>query len=135
MKLNCEKSFNMLFTRYSTNFNTRLKLNSSNLQRVKSIKLLRVWITENLDWETNTKEICKKSYSRLSLLCKLKFFGKNLKDLVRVYIAYIRSILEYCCVVWSSSLTNAQNEALERAQKYTGVLLCSMEFLFNKSTG
>ena len=22
----------------------------------------RVWITENLDWETNTKEICKKNY-------------------------------------------------------------------------
>ena len=41
----------------------------------------------------------------------------NLKDLVRVYIAYICSILEYCCVVWSSSLTIAQGEALERVQK------------------
>ena len=57
----------------------------------------------------------KKSYARLSLLCKLKFIGMNLKDLV--YIAYIRSILEYCCVVWSSSLTIAQDEALERVQK------------------
>jgi len=51
------------------------------------------------------------------LLCKLKFIGMNLKDLVRVCIAYIRSILEYCCVVWSSSLTIAQEEALERFQK------------------
>ena len=59
----------------------------------------------------------KKSYTRLSLLCKLKFIGMNLKDLVRVYIAYIRSILEYCCVVWNSSLTIAQDEALERVQK------------------
>ena len=49
--------------------------------------------------------------------CKLKFIGMNLKDLVRVYIACIRSIFEYCCVVWSSSLTIAQGEALERVQK------------------
>jgi len=81
------------------------------------MKLLGVRITENLDWETNTRELCKKSYARLSLLCKLKFIGMNLKDLVIVYIAYIRSILEYCCVVWSSSLTIAQDDALERVQK------------------
>ena len=59
----------------------------------------------------------QKELSRLSLLCKLKFIGMNLKDLVKVCIAYIRSILEYCCVVWSSSLTIAQDEALERVQK------------------
>ncbi len=60
MMLNCEKSNYMLFTRSKSNFSTRLKLNSSNLQRVESMKLLGVWITENLDWETNTREICKK---------------------------------------------------------------------------
>ena len=98
------ETFNyMLFTRSTSNFSTRLKLNSSNLQRVESMKLLGVWITENLDWEANTREIWKKSYTRLSLLCKLKM---NLKDLVSVYIAYIRSILEY--------------------------MLCSMEFFFNQ---
>ena len=115
--LNCEKFNYMLFTRSKSNFSTRLKLNSSNLQKVESMKLLGVRITENLDWETNTRELCKKSYAQLSLLCKLKFIGMNLKDLVIVYIAYIRSILEYCCVVWSSSLTIAQDEALERVQK------------------
>ena len=91
MMLNCEKSNYMLFTRSKSNFSTRLKLNSSNLQRVDSMKLLGVWITENLDMETNTREICV-----YKLLCKLKFIGMNLKDLVRVCIAYIRSILEYC---------------------------------------
>ena len=88
--LNWSAAFDRQFTRSTSNFSTRLKLNSSNLQRVESMKLLGVWITENLDWETNTREICKKSYARLSLLCKLKFIGMNLKDLV--CIAYIRNI-------------------------------------------
>ena len=54
------KSKYIVFTRSKSNFSTRLKLNSSNLQRVETMKLLGVWITENLDWETNTREICKK---------------------------------------------------------------------------
>ena len=87
MMLNAEKSNYMLFTRSTTNFSTRLKINSSNLQRVKSMNLLVDWITQNLDCETNTKEICKKGYARLTLLCKLKFICMNLKDLVKVYIA------------------------------------------------
>ena len=81
------------------------------------MKLLGVWITENLDWETNTREICKKSYARLSLLYKLKIIGMNMKDLGRVYIAYIRSILENCCVVWNSSFSITQDETLERVQR------------------
>ena len=49
-------------------------------------------------------------------LCKLNFIAMNLKDLVRVYIAYISSILENCCEVWNSSLSITQDEALERVQ-------------------
>ena len=60
--LNWSAAFDRQFTRSTSNFSTRLKLNSCNLQRVESMKLLGVWITENLDWETNTREIFKKSY-------------------------------------------------------------------------
>ena len=76
MMLNCEKSNYMLFTRSKSNFSTRLKLNSSNLQKVESMKLLGVWIPKNLDWETNTREICKKSYS---VNLSLSFAKKCLK--------------------------------------------------------
>ena len=41
----------------------------------------------------------------------------NLKDLVRVYIAYISSILENCCEVWNSYLSITQDETLERVQR------------------
>ena len=37
---------------------------NNNLQRVHSVKLLGVWLTDSLDWELNTKEICKKAYMK-----------------------------------------------------------------------
>ena len=40
-----------------------------------------------------------------------------MKDLVLIYISYIRSLLEQSCVVWHSSLTEADSEKLERVQK------------------
>ena len=62
-------------------------------------------------WRRNT------TFNVYLILLLIMFIGMNLKDLVRFYIACIRSILEYCCVLWSSSLTIAQDEALERVQK------------------
>ena len=41
-----------------------------------------MWITEDLNWEQNTKEICRKAYSRMSMLTKLKYVGTNTEDLL-----------------------------------------------------
>ena len=96
---------------------TRIMLNEENLERVHVIKLLGVWITDTLDWEHNTKELCRKAYSRLSLLTKLKYAGTQTADLILIYNTFIRCLLEYCCVVWHSSLTIAQADYIERVQK------------------
>ena len=61
--------------------------------------------------------ICKKAYSRMSLVTKLIKFGASVPDLVRIYIIFMRSVLEYCAVVWHSSLTVEQSEDIERVQK------------------
>ena len=76
--------------------------------------LLGVWITDILDWELNTKELCKKAYVRISLLTRLKYAGPEIPELVRIYTTFIRCLLEYCCVVWHSSLTLAQKECKKR---------------------
>ena len=51
------------------------------------------------------------------MLNKLKYIGMKRDDLVLIYKTYIRCVLEYCCVVWSSSLTAGQKDSLERVQK------------------
>ena len=53
----------------------------------------------------------------MTLITKLIKFGIPIKDLILIYVLYIRSVLEYCCIVWHSSLTQDQSNDLERVQK------------------
>ena len=68
-------------------------------------KVLGVWISQDRSWDRNTKEMCRKAYSRMSMLTKLKYVGVSIEDLVEIYILFIRSVLEYCAVAFHSSLT------------------------------
>ena len=87
------------------------------MDRVTETKIVGLWLTEDMKWTKNTKEICIKSYSRASLLTKLKYVGVRIEDLIEVYILYIRSLTEYCSVVFHSRLTVEDSDSLERIQK------------------
>ena len=117
MQLNPTKSNYMVFSRSNTEFATRLSLDNHTLDRIEEVKLVGVWLTTYLDWEKNTREMKKKAYARLTLLTKLKYVGTSTQDLVDVYSLYIRSILEYCSVVWHSTLTVQQATEIENVQK------------------
>ena len=43
--------------------------------------------------------------------------GLYIQPLIQIYILYVRSLLEYCSVVWHSTLTGDQSHDLERVQK------------------
>ena len=100
MKLNEAKCNYMIFSRSKTDFTTRLTVNSNYIERVNVTQLLGMWISEDLSWSRNCKEVCKKAYSRLSMLTKLKYAGVSTEDLLDIYGLFIRSITEYCCVVY-----------------------------------
>ena len=117
MKLNAQKSSYMIFSRSRTEFATRLHMNKTSLEQKSSMKLLGVQISDDLDWSANTKEICKKSYARMAILSRLKYVGTTIEDLIDIYILFIRSIAEYCSVVFHSSLTVEQSGNIERIQK------------------
>ena len=51
------------------------------------------------------------------MITKLKYAGVKTEDLLHIYILYIRSVLEYCSVLWHSTLTVEQSQAIERVQK------------------
>ena len=65
---------------------TRLSLYGVTLNSVPVSKILGVWISEDMIWERNTMEICKKAYSRLSKITKLKYAGVCTEDLLDIYI-------------------------------------------------
>ena len=76
-----------------------------------------MWISEDLSWDKNTQEMCRKAFSRISMLTKLRYVGVNTEDLIEIYVLFIRSITEYCAVAWHSSLTVEQSTDIERIQK------------------
>ena len=51
------------------------------------------------------------------MLTKLKYAGVSIEDLIDIYVLFIRSIAEYCSVVFHSSLTNEQTFKIEQIQK------------------
>ena len=53
----------------------------------------------------------------MELLKRIAGFNAPTKDLVQIYITYIRSILEPSCVIWHSTLTKDDSDYLERVQK------------------
>ena len=63
------------------------------------------------------KKYAKKAYSRLSMITKLKYVGVNRADLLDIYILFIRSVTEYCAVVFHSSLSQDDSRKLEQIQK------------------
>ena len=91
-------------------------------------KILGIWISEDLSWSKNCQEIARKAYSRLSLITKLKYVGVNKSDLLDIYILFIRSVTEYCAVVFHSSLTQQECEKLERIQKTSLKIILGEEY-------
>ena len=129
MRLNEAKCNYMIFTRTKEDFSTRLTINNINLERKSVHKILGVWISEDMSWDRNCREICVKAYSRLSMITKLKYVGVSREDLLDIYILFIRSVTEYCAVSFHSSLTGQQSDKLEKIQKTCLKVIMGEEYL------
>ena len=118
MDLNGKKCKEMLidFRRYKTEI-PPITLNDNQISRVKSYKLLGLWLDDDLKWNTNTEYIIKKGAKRLYLLKILRSYGALEGDLLTFYCTVIRSVLEYGSQIWSGGLTQMQKRNIERIQK------------------
>ena len=117
MVLNEKKSKYIIFNRAQADFNTRLTLNNINLEQVREARVLGVVLTDDLKFERNTQDICKRAFARISMITKLKYVGVPIPDLIDIFSLFVRSLLEYCSVSWHSSLTQEQSDDIERVQR------------------
>ena len=118
MKLNEDKTKIMIFnTTDNYQVTTRLTVNNVLLDIISETDLLGVVISSDLTWRSNTKLLVQRAYKRIILLHKLFEFAVPEKDLVTIYVLFIRSILEQSCVVWHSAITKEEEVSLERVQK------------------
>ena len=116
MQLNEAKSEYQIFTRTRQEFATRISINNKTIDRKYSAKVLGVWLQPDGGWTKNTSEICKRAFSKLSMLTKLKYAGTKTQDLLQIYKLFIRSTAEYSSVVFHSNLGAKNTAALEKIQ-------------------
>ena len=92
-------------------------MNYTFLKIVKETKILGLIVSDDFSWRKNTDNLVKKANARLIIIRKLIEFPVAVQDLVNLYCMYIRSILEFNCPVWFSSITEDEKSDLERVQK------------------
>ena len=80
-------------------------------------KVLGLIIQDNLKWDAHIRSIIAKASRRVHIIRILRRSGISQADLAKIYIALIRSILEYKCEVRSNPLTKYQSDKLKRVQK------------------
>jgi len=94
-----------------------VNLSGTPVERVTTFKLLGVHIASGLKWTQHIDAITSKAASRLHFLKQLKRSGARRDDLLYFYVTVIRTLPEYACPVWHSSLTATQTKALESLQR------------------
>ena len=82
-----------------------LRIDGQVLETVRSHKVPGLVIQDNLKWnDENTCMIVSKASKRLHIIRVLRRGGVSAADLLVIYVALVRSVLEYCCVVWHNAL-------------------------------
>ena len=130
MVINTEKTKVMLFNRSkNTDFMPELRIGDGELlEVVEEFKLLGVIIKSDLKWHSNTIYICRKGFSRLWLLRRLKQIGASEFELLYTYQKQVRSVLEYAVPVWGPGLNKTDSVEIERVQK------CAFAIIFGPET-
>ena len=98
-------------------FTTRLEVKDHTIEIVDKMKILGTVIRNDLSWSDNCDMIIKKVNARMQLLRSVYSFGATTSEMVHLWTVFCRSVLEQSCVVWHSSLTQENEEDLERTQK------------------
>ena len=71
MLLNPLKCNYLIFSRSQEKFVTRLTVDGEKINQMSAVKILGCWIDEDAGtWSTNTRELCRGAYARLSMLSK-----------------------------------------------------------------
>ena len=94
-------------------------VNSQELERVDSVKLLGVTITNTLQWNCHVLDVIQKANKRIYFLILLKHANVPVHDIICFYLTCIRPVLEYCAPLYHHALPDYLSKDIERIQKRT----------------
>lgn len=118
MKINPSKTKEML-VHYMKNPPDvpNINVQGQRVERVKECKLLGVYLNDKLNWNTHVDKIYRKASQRVHFINCLKRTKMSNNELVKVYVALVRPLLEYACELWHSGLTMYQRDLIESVQE------------------
>ena len=121
MKINPDKTKTMEITFTRTLYDIPpVCMCNEPLESVTTFKLLGIIFSSDLTWGAHVDYLYRKCSRRLYLLIMLKRAGVPTRDILRIYLTMIRSVLEYACQVWHTSLSGAHSDKLESVQRGAG---------------
>ena len=90
------------FLQYQPGLLAPVTIKGSPVYQVQTYELLGVHVSYDLSWNTHVEHIVTKASKRLYGLRLLRKSGVACADLVSIYCALIRSVLEYAAPVWAA---------------------------------
>jgi hypothetical protein len=107
--------------------NYEYRLGNSPILRADSIKDFGVHIDSKLNFHQHAIILFSHTIKLLGLIRIIAFYFSTLDSLLMLYIAIIRSKLEYGSIVWNS-ITNTDSNKLERIQRKFAALCHNRSF-------
>ena len=118
MRINSKKSKVMKFSVSRVkDFPAEVVIDGNILEVKDKLKILGVIVTPNLKWDANTEFICKKAYSKMWAIRRMKALGLDNFTLLDFYLKEVRVHLELAVPVWHSGLTVKLSADIERVQR------------------
>lgn len=98
---------------------TQLAMAGRSLENENSISVLGVTISSDLSWTGHVRDVAKKASSRLAVLWRArKYFNPN--QLLVLYKAQIRPVMEYCSHIWPQSACHILDRIQSKAVRLIG---------------
>lgn len=133
---NPNKNESLLITRKrNKQYHPRLKMGNTEVKEVTEHKHLGLTISSDCTWNQHINQISDKAWKRIGSLRRNKFVLDR-RSLNKLYITYIRPLLEYGNIIWDNS-TLANKKYLDTIQVEAariitgGTKLCSLHKLYS----
>ena len=112
-------------------------MNNQYINDVSYHKHLGLFLSSNGSWHEHINYITSKAWQRIYIMRKLKFLLDR-DSLNRIYISFIRPVLEYSDVVWDNcaqiEINALEKIQLEAARIVTGATkLVALEMLYRRT--
>ena len=119
MEVSLEKCSSMLFTPWTKQYKCKpaVKVNSTILEVKNNAKILGLTFDNGLIWGPQCSLSCHKAAKRVNTLKALSgtTWGQQ-ETLLNSYKAFVQSVLEYACPVWTPAAAPSTIENLQKVQ-------------------